>query len=42
MLGITKTHVAVALAALVAYAIVAFVQREVRPVPMIGKYLPGG
>lgn len=42
MFGISKTHIGIAVTALVAYAIVAIIQREVMVVPVVGKYLPGG
>jgi len=39
---ITKAHLATAAVALAAFAIVAFVQKKVLQVPLVGSYLPGG
>lgn len=40
MPGITKAHLMTAVVALAAVALVAFVQRKVIAVPVIGDYLP--
>lgn len=40
MFGVSKTQIATAVVALVAYAIVAAVQKHVMAVPVIGPYLP--
>lgn len=36
----TKSIVTTAVIALAAYAVIAFAQRNVMPVPMVGNYLP--
>lgn len=40
MFGISKGQVNTALVALAAFALVAFVQRKVYAVPVVGEYLP--
>ncbi|AIV51895.1 Uncharacterised protein [Burkholderia pseudomallei] len=37
-----KAHLHAALFALGTFALVAFVQKSVMPIPVIGPYLPGG
>ncbi len=39
---LSKAHFQTALVALAAFAVVAFVQKSVMQVPLVGKYLPGG
>jgi hypothetical protein len=39
MLGLSKAHIATAVTALIAFAVVAFVQSQY-PIPVVGKYLP--
>lgn len=39
MLGVSKAHIATAVTALIAFAVVAFIQQQY-PLPVIGKYLP--
>ena len=37
---ISKAHMDTAIVALVAFAVVAFVQKNVMPIPVVGAYLP--
>jgi len=37
-----KAHLEIAAVALIAFALVAFVQSKVFAVPVVGEYLPGG
>jgi hypothetical protein len=37
-----KAHIHAALAVLATYAVVAFVQKNVMAIPVVGAYLPGG
>lgn len=37
---VSKAHIQIALVALAAYAVVAFVQQKVMAVPVVGAYLP--
>ena len=37
-----KAHIHAALATLATFAVVAFIQKNVMAVPVIGTYLPGG
>ncbi len=37
-----KAHIHAALATLATFAVVAFIQKSVMPIPVIGAYLPGG
>lgn len=40
MFGISKAHITTAVVAIVAYVIVAAVQKHVMAVPVVGAYLP--
>jgi hypothetical protein len=37
-----KAHLHSALGVLATFAIVAFIQKSVMPIPVVGRYLPGG